>query len=66
MLSFPPSVFGAGGGSFLGDIALAAETIAQEAEFQGKSFDTPRFALSGARLFASLWAMITRIRRRRG
>lgn len=38
VLSFPPSVFGADP-DFLGDIALAAETIAQEAEFQGKSFD---------------------------
>lgn len=38
VLSFPPSVFG-NDPSFLGDIALAAETIAQEAEFQGKSFD---------------------------
>jgi probable rRNA maturation factor len=38
VLSFPP-VAGAGGEeSFLGDIALAAETVAEEAEFQGKSF----------------------------
>jgi probable rRNA maturation factor len=38
VLSFPPSVLGAEP-NFLGDIALAAETIVQEAEFQGKSFD---------------------------
>ena len=38
VLSFPPA--GEGGvPGFLGDIALAAETIASEAEFQGKSFD---------------------------
>jgi len=35
VLSFPPV---AGEESFLGDIALAAETIAAEAEIQGKSF----------------------------
>lgn len=35
VLSFPPA---AGEGAFLGDIALAAETIALEAENQGKSF----------------------------
>jgi len=35
VLSFPPA---AGEGAFLGDIALAAETIAAEAETQGKSF----------------------------
>ncbi|GAM97207.1 metal-dependent hydrolase YbeY [alpha proteobacterium U9-1i] len=38
VLSFPPAAHGAEPG-FLGDIALAAETIVQEAEFQGKSFD---------------------------
>jgi probable rRNA maturation factor len=37
VLSFPP-VGGVEPG-FLGDIALAAETIIQEANFQGKSFD---------------------------
>jgi len=36
VLSFPP---GEGAPGFLGDIALAAETILAEAEFQGKSFD---------------------------
>lgn len=35
VLSFPPA---AGEAAFLGDIALAAETIAAEAENQGKSF----------------------------
>ncbi|HRE45005.1 MAG TPA: rRNA maturation RNase YbeY [Terricaulis sp.] len=35
VLSFPPA---AGEAGFLGDIALAAETIAREAENQGKSF----------------------------
>jgi probable rRNA maturation factor len=38
VLSFPPAGPGNEPG-FLGDIALAAETIAAEAEFQGKSFD---------------------------
>lgn len=37
VLSFPPAE-GAEPG-FLGDIALAAETIVEEANFQGKSFD---------------------------
>ncbi len=36
VLSFPPA--GAASG-FLGDIALAAETIVEEAQFQGKSFE---------------------------
>ncbi|HWA01284.1 MAG TPA: rRNA maturation RNase YbeY [Caulobacterales bacterium] len=35
VLSFPPAPAAEG---FLGDIALAAETIAAEAQFQGKSF----------------------------
>ncbi|MES1199179.1 MAG: rRNA maturation RNase YbeY [Pseudomonadota bacterium] len=35
VLSFPPAAPAEG---FLGDIALAAETIAAEAQFQGKSF----------------------------
>lgn len=39
VLSFPPTQAGEGGEGFLGDIALAAETIAAEAEFQGKRFD---------------------------
>ncbi len=39
VLSFPPAEAGQGETSFLGDIALAAETIAMEAEFQGKRFD---------------------------
>lgn len=38
VLSFPPAGE-AGEPGFLGDIALAAETIAKEAENQGKSFD---------------------------
>ena len=38
VLSFPPGAGGEGQGRFLGDIALAAETVAEEAEFQGKSF----------------------------
>jgi len=37
VLSFPPAEQGEAG--FLGDIALAAETIAVEAESQGKSLD---------------------------
>jgi probable rRNA maturation factor len=39
VLSFPPSPGGQGPGGFLGDIALAAETIVLEAEFQGKRFE---------------------------
>lgn len=39
VLSFPPAHAGAGGDRFLGDIALAAETIVEEAEFQGKRFE---------------------------
>jgi probable rRNA maturation factor len=39
VLSFPPTEAGEGGEGFLGDIALAVETIAMEAEFQGKPFD---------------------------
>lgn len=39
VLSFPPAEGDAGGAGFLGDIALAAETVAMEAEFQGKRFD---------------------------
>jgi probable rRNA maturation factor len=39
VLSFPAAEVGAPDDGFLGDIALAAETIAAEAEFQGKSFD---------------------------
>lgn len=39
VLSFPPAEVGEGGEGFLGDIALAAETIAVEAEFQGKRFE---------------------------
>lgn len=35
VLSFPPA---AGEAGFIGDIAMAAETIAREAENQGKSF----------------------------
>ncbi len=38
VLSFPPAETG-GEPGFLGDIALAAETIVAEAEFQGKSFE---------------------------
>lgn len=37
VLSFPPAGPAPG---FLGDIALAAETIAAEAEFQGKAFES--------------------------
>jgi probable rRNA maturation factor len=36
VLSFPPAEAEPG---FLGDIALAAETIVEEAQFQGKSFE---------------------------
>jgi len=38
VLSFPAGP-GEGDSGFIGDIALAAETIAREAENQGKSFD---------------------------
>jgi len=36
VLSFPPAAAEPG---FLGDIAMAAETIVEEAQFQGKSFE---------------------------
>jgi probable rRNA maturation factor len=39
VLSFPPAQPGQGAERFLGDIALAAETIVAEAEFQGKRFE---------------------------
>jgi probable rRNA maturation factor len=39
VLSFPPPEGAAGEPGFLGDIAIAAETIAAEAEFQGKRFE---------------------------
>lgn len=40
VLSFPPAEpAGEGAAGFLGDIALAAETIVAEAEFQGKRFE---------------------------
>jgi probable rRNA maturation factor len=40
VLSFPPAQPDPPGpGAFLGDIALAAETIVEEAQFQGKAFD---------------------------
>jgi probable rRNA maturation factor len=39
VLSFPAAEGGPAQEGFLGDIALAAETIAEEASFQGKSFD---------------------------
>ncbi|MBL8530410.1 MAG: rRNA maturation RNase YbeY [Hyphomonadaceae bacterium] len=39
VLSFPPAGPGEGADGFLGDIALAAETIVAEAEFQGKRFE---------------------------
>lgn len=39
VLSFPPPEGAAGEAGFLGDIAIAAETIAAEAEFQGKRFE---------------------------
>jgi probable rRNA maturation factor len=39
VLSFPPAPGQGGETAFLGDIALAAETIAAEAEFQGKSLE---------------------------
>lgn len=38
VLSFPPAPGGAEPG-FLGDIALAAETIVEQAQFQGKRFE---------------------------
>ncbi len=40
VLSFPPAETGAGADGFLGDIALAVETIVAEAEFQGKRFES--------------------------
>lgn len=39
VLSFPPAQSGEGAERFFGDIALAAETIGAEAEFQGKRFE---------------------------
>jgi probable rRNA maturation factor len=39
VLSFPPVEAAEGSEGFLGDIALAAETIAAEAQFQGKRFE---------------------------
>jgi probable rRNA maturation factor len=39
VLSFPPAETGGGEDGFLGDIALAVETIVAEAEFQGKRFE---------------------------
>jgi probable rRNA maturation factor len=39
VLSFPAPLAGAGVAGFLGDIALAAETIVEEANFQGKRFE---------------------------
>jgi len=39
VLSFPAPPADTGGPRFLGDIALAAETIVEEANFQGKRFD---------------------------
>lgn len=39
VLSFPPASGEHGPEGLLGDIALAAETIAMEAEFQGKPFE---------------------------
>jgi probable rRNA maturation factor len=39
VLSFPPAQAGEAGKGFLGDIALAAETIVEEANFQGKRFE---------------------------
>ena len=38
VLSFPPAP-GTGEPGFLGDIALAAETIVEQAQFQGKRFE---------------------------
>jgi probable rRNA maturation factor len=39
VLSFPPAPGGENEPGFLGDIALAAETIVEEANFQGKRFE---------------------------
>lgn len=39
VLSFPPAEGGGGEPDFLGDIALAAETIVEQANFQGKRFE---------------------------
>ena len=39
VLSFPAPMAGPGADGFLGDIALAAETIVEEANFQGKRFE---------------------------
>lgn len=39
VLSFPPPEGAGGSDGFLGDIALAAETIVEEANFQGKRFE---------------------------
>ncbi|MGQ0531838.1 MAG: rRNA maturation RNase YbeY [Caulobacteraceae bacterium] len=39
VLSFPPSPDGQAEPGFLGDIALAAETIVEQANFQGKRFE---------------------------
>jgi probable rRNA maturation factor len=39
VLSFPAPMAGPGVAGFLGDIALAAETIVEEANFQGKRFE---------------------------
>jgi probable rRNA maturation factor len=39
VLSFPPATGAEGEPGFLGDIALAAETIVEEANFQGKRFE---------------------------
>ncbi len=39
VLSFPPAHLGDSLEGFLGDIALAAETIVEEANFQGKRFE---------------------------
>jgi probable rRNA maturation factor len=39
VLSFPAPLAGPGAAGFLGDIALAAETIVEEANFQGKRFE---------------------------
>jgi probable rRNA maturation factor len=39
VLSFPAPLAGPGVAGFLGDIALAAETIVEEANFQGKRFE---------------------------
>jgi probable rRNA maturation factor len=39
VLSFPPAQGDQTGDNFLGDIALAVETIVEEAQFQGKRFE---------------------------